>query len=74
MEHLKLMTYTQDWGSFAIDMVAIFDDRNISEDKVNRQILAGEESPAVIICTNEQFEKVFSKVFKEIKELKEQVR
>lgn len=74
MSHLKLMTYTQDWGSFAIDMVAIFDDRNISEDEVNRHILSEEYSPAVIICTNDQFEKGFSKVFKEIKELKEQVR
>ena len=59
--HVKMIEYTEKWDMWSEqDNVALFDDRDISEEEVNKLIREGDEyHPYVVFMTKKQYENVF---------------
>lgn len=59
--HVKMIEYTEKWDMWCEqDKVALFDDRDISEEKVNKLIRKGDEyDPHVVFITKTQYNNVF---------------
>ncbi len=51
--------YSEDFGSFELEKIAIFNEKNISQDDVLAAIHAGDYNPNIIIVTKEQWKNVF---------------
>ena len=59
--HIKMIEYTERFDMWAEqDNVALFDERDITEKKVNKLIREGDEyHPYVVFMTKKQYENVF---------------
>ena len=59
--HVKMIEYTEKYDFWAEqDNVALVDDRDISEEEVNRLIREGDEyHPRVVFMTKKQYNNVF---------------
>ena len=59
--HVKMIEYTEKYDFWAEqDNVALFDDRDISEEEVNKLIREGDEYyPHVVFMTKKQYDDVF---------------
>lgn len=59
--HVKMIEYTEKYDFWAEqDNVALFDDRDISEEEVNKLIRGGDEYyPHVVFMTKKQYNNVF---------------
>jgi hypothetical protein len=58
-EHLKRIDYVEQFGDVKMQMCALFDDRCISEEEVNKVIKSGATHNGVIIVMKSQFKNVF---------------
>lgn len=59
--HVKMIEYVEKYDFWCDqDKVALFDDRDISEEEVNKLIRAGDEyHPHVVFITKTQYDNVF---------------
>lgn len=59
--HVKMIEYTEKFDMWCEqDNVALFDDRDISEEEVNKLIREGDEyHPRVVFITKTQYDNVF---------------
>lgn len=65
--HITVIEFTKDWGNgFSLDMVALFDDRDMSQEEALRIINSGEEiAPNIVVMQKRSYTKVFRSLFKE---------
>lgn len=57
--HIMCYQYTEDWGSIQREMVALFDERDLTEAQAIAAALVDEGNAKIVIMTKAQYETVF---------------
>lgn len=57
--HIMCYEYTEDWGSIQRKMVALFDDRDMTEGEAIAAARVDDGNPKIVIMTKRQYETVF---------------
>lgn len=57
--HVKMIEMTIDYGYFSCDKIALFDERDIDPEYINRCIKGDVDSDCFILITPRQYENVF---------------
>lgn len=57
--HIMCYEYTEDWGSFQRKMVALFDERDLTEAEAIAAAREDDGNPKIVIMTKAQYETVF---------------
>ena len=68
--HITVIEFTKYWGNgFSIDMVALFDERDLSQEEALCIINSGEEiAPNIVVMQKRSYTNVFRSLFKEASE------
>lgn len=73
IEHLKVIEFKQIFGTFDVDMVAMFNSSRIREDAVNNLIVRGEaeHNDYIVVMFKSQYERLFDLGYSPIEELQQ---
>ena len=73
IEHLKVIEFKQIFGTFDVNMVAMFNSSRIREDAVNNLIVRGEaeHNDYIVVMFKSQYERLFDLGYSPIEELQQ---
>lgn len=67
-KHIMAYFFTEDWGTFQRKMVALYDERDLTEKEAIEAAKVDEGNPKIVLMTQAQYETVFRSLLHKEKE------